>query len=389
MLKYWTSKTSDKHVDRDLRTLSLHVLSRAGFGKSFPFQGYDEKQRTAVVTQSRDYKDALHTILENCVLLLGLGPKLLTFFAKYWLPAKLQVIHEACTFFQAYMTNLYEEEKRLHAEGATSDSNLMTLLVRNSQDSNSQGTTEDSGGLTESEIYGNMFTINFAGHDTTAHTFTFAIYFLAAHPEVQDWLSEEIKVVLGGRQPHKWNYRADFHRLKRCLAVMYETIRLYTPVPSIKWTSDKAQPLTVSDKTFTLPPHSMIAPSYGSVQTDPRFWGPDSLDWRPSRWIKSADTSSVAPNPGGEEQDLHTRGAFIGWSEGIRDCPGKKFSQVEFVAVMAVLFLNSRVEPLKKPGESIGAARQRVEQLIRTDSGSVLLLQMLHPERAPLVWRKQ
>lgn len=77
------------------------------------------------------------------------------------------------------MTNLYEEEKKLYADGATSDCNLMTLIVRASQDE-----AEDAGGLSESEMYNNMFNINFAGYDTTAYTLTFAIYFLAAHLEI-------------------------------------------------------------------------------------------------------------------------------------------------------------------------------------------------------------
>ncbi|KJZ70913.1 hypothetical protein HIM_09706 [Hirsutella minnesotensis 3608] len=384
MLRYWSSKTSIRSADHDFRTFSLHVLSRAGFGKSFKFRGHDEKKPEGV-TSSSNYKESLHTILENCILIMAIGPKNLAALAKYWLPSGLRVLHDACASFQAYMTNIYEEEKRRYAQGEASNNNLMTSLVRASQDEG-----EETGGLTESEIYGNMFVINFAGHDTTSHTFTFAIYFLAAHPEVQDWISEEIKTVLDGKRPQDWDYRSDFHRLKRCLSIMLETLRLYTPVPSIKWTGDKAQPLTVGDKTFVLPPHSMIAPSYGSVQTDPRFWGSDSLEWRPSRWINSSDKSSTGSvtTPGDEELDMHTRGAFIGWSEGSRDCPGKKFSQVEFVAAMAVLFKDSRVEPLRTPGETAEAAQRRVLDLIKTDTGSVLLLQMLHPERAPLVWKK-
>ncbi|XXG95845.1 hypothetical protein Hte_002116 [Hypoxylon texense] len=262
----------------------------------------------------------------------------------------------------------------------------MTSLVRASQDE-----AETSGSLTESEIYGNMFAFNFAGHDTTAHTFTFALYFLAAHPEVQDWLSEEIREVLGDRLPSKWDYRAHFPRLKRCVSVIYKTIRLYTVVPSIKWTDSRSQSLTIGEKTVVLPPHSMVAPSYGSVQTDPRFWGPDSLAWRPSRWIKLAAGSDtdVVSKPGEEDFSMPVRGAFIGWSDGVRNCPGRKFSQVEFVATMASLFLNWRVDPTVAKGESLDTARRRVENLIKTDSGSVLLLQMLHPERAPSVWKKR
>ncbi|KAI1502090.1 cytochrome P450 [Biscogniauxia marginata] len=312
MLRYWTSKTSIKSSAEDLRTLSLHTLSRAGFDKSFKFEGADE--RGPSTSTSSNYKDSLQTILENWTLILALGTK---FLANPWLPHKFRVVHEAWVSFHAYMTSMYEDEKRALAEGKTTDHNLITLMVRASE-----GDEENPGALTESEIYGNMFAFNFAGHDTTANTFTFALHFLAAQLD----------------------------------SIMHETMRLYTPVPVIKWTGDLEQPLTVnSNKVFVLPPHSMVAPSYGSIQTDPKFWGPDSLTWRPSRWIKSANL---------------------------------KFSQVEFAPTMAVLFRDWRVDPVTFKGETIEAARERVMKLIETDSYAVLLLQMLHPERAPLVWRK-
>lgn len=47
-------------------------------------------------------------------------------------------------------------------------------------------------GLTKSEIYGNVFVFSIAAHDTTAHALTFTIHFLAAYPEVQDWMREEL-----------------------------------------------------------------------------------------------------------------------------------------------------------------------------------------------------
>ncbi|KAI2469560.1 cytochrome P450 [Annulohypoxylon bovei var. microspora] len=198
MLRYWTTKSSVTSSADDLRTLSLHVLSRAGFGKSFKFVGHDERQSSS---PSNSYKESLQTVLENLVLILGLGTK---FLANPWLPRKLRTVHEACVSFQKYMNSLYEEEKQAFAEREVRDHNLMTSLVRASQDE-----AKSSGGLTEREIYGNMFAFNFAGHDTTAHTFTFALYFLAAHPEVQDWLSEEIRDVLGDRPVSEYDYRVD------------------------------------------------------------------------------------------------------------------------------------------------------------------------------------
>ncbi|KAI0158957.1 cytochrome P450 [Pestalotiopsis sp. NC0098] len=384
MLRYWSSKPSVQSSADDIRTLTLNVLARAGFGKSFKFQGHDEK-KPADETQAMSYRESLGLILENCIVILALGPKTLATVAQYWLPSKSRTINEAVISFQTHMTTMYEEQKRAFASGQkVSDNSLMTLLVRASQEAASEKSSE---GLTESEIYGNMFTFNFAGHDTTAHSTTFALYFLAANLDVQEWVSEEIQAVLGDREPHELDYRADFPRFKRCLSVLYETLRLYTIVPAIKWTGDEATTLTVGERTLALPPKTILLPSYCSLQADPKYWGSDSLDWRPSRFIKPSAGS--VQQPGNEEMDMNQRGLFLGWSEGTRDCPGKKFSQVEFVALMVGLFRNWRVHPVKKhPGEKIEDARQRVLDLIRNDSGWVLLLQMLHPEKAPLVWRK-
>lgn len=70
-----------------------------------------------------------------------------------------------------------------------------------------------------------MFNLNLVGHDTTAHPLTFALCDLAANPATQSWVADVIRYVTGNREPHEWLY-SDFARLKRCLAIMYETLRL-------------------------------------------------------------------------------------------------------------------------------------------------------------------
>lgn len=75
-------------------------------------------------------------------MIMVLGTK---FLAKPWLPRSLKDLHYACTAFRTYMTELYEKEKQ--SDRKSSDRNLMTSLVRASQ--------EENGSLNESEIYGN------------------------------------------------------------------------------------------------------------------------------------------------------------------------------------------------------------------------------------------
>lgn len=378
MVRYWSSKTSIKSTADDTRTLSIHVLSSAGFGKSYKFQGHDESSEGSEAT---NYKESLQTILDNCILLMVLGTK---FLSNAHLPAKLKKLYQATVTFKQYMTDVYEAEKKTIAEGKDSGRNLMTSLVRASQES--AASEDGTGGLTENEIYGNMFVFNFAGHDTTAHTLAFAIFLLAAKPAVQDWISEELRHVLGNREAEDWNYNADFPKLNRCLAVLLETLRLYTPVPIAKSTGKEASVLSIGNKHFTVPANTLVIPNHIALPTQPRYWGDDALEWKPSRWIESTRSTESFDD---ESVMTPKKGSFVAWSEGVRICPGKKFSQVEFVASIVAIFRDWKVEPVLEKGEGMIAARNRFMKLVEKDTGQVLLLQMLHPEKAPLVWKKR
>lgn len=130
-----------------------------------------------------------------------------------------------------------------------------------------------------------------------------------------------------------------------------------------------------------------------ALHTHPRYWGPDSLVWRPSRWIQQ----SSKPSPALTQHDLTNRlsheqlltpekGTFIAWSEGARNCPGKKFAQVEFVATVATLFRQHRVQPVVKAGgETLDQAREKVLNVVK-DSNVELLLQMRDPHSVAVSW---
>ena len=84
-------------------------------------------------------------------------------------------------------------------------------------------------GLTEEEVYGNVFVFNFAGHDATANSLAIGICLLATRPDIQDWLSEEIKAVLSGVEPSESFYETTFAHLPRCLAVVVSHNRCHIP----------------------------------------------------------------------------------------------------------------------------------------------------------------
>lgn len=73
------------------------------------------------------------------------------------------------------MTDMYKKEKRSIKERQAKGGNLIASLFRASIsttviDPQQENVIGGQCGLTESEVYGNLFVFNFAGHDTTAHT---------------------------------------------------------------------------------------------------------------------------------------------------------------------------------------------------------------------------
>ena len=90
----------------------------------------------------------------------------------------------------------------------------------------------------------------------------------------------------------------------------------------------------------------------------------------------------------GEDNLITPRpGTFIPWISGPRVCPGKKFAQVEFVAIMASLFRTHRVKPMDLVGETMEDTNRRVRKVV-DDSGLKITLSMRHPEKIKLIWEE-
>ena len=219
MLQAWTGwgQSGTIGVARDTRTLSLDVLAATGFRKSYKFRASTEPGPD----EARNYREALMLTLDNALFMMLVPPKLLTlpFVPKTWAR-----IGQATNDFRQYMMDMLNEERQLLDAGKPGTGNLMSSLVRASKDEQTRkankSNTDDANGLTVGEILGNIFVITFAGHDTTANTLAYAMLLLAAYPEVQGWVGEELYEVLGDSSSETWSYEQLFPRLKRCLAVL-------------------------------------------------------------------------------------------------------------------------------------------------------------------------
>ena len=228
MVHNWLSdqEGGSKNTSEDTRTLALHVLAYVGFQKSYPFKSV---AKTSEVQHPLTYRDSLAIILKNVLVVIVL-PAIV--FRIPLLPAKWKQIGWAITDFKKYMLDQLAEERYLMAEAKPGSGTLISNLVRASEEQRDvarggggtrngrEGNVHEIKPLTVDEILGNIFVFNFAGHDTTAISLAYSVLLLVAHPEVQDWMAEELNFYIDTDKIEDWRYETAFPKLKRCLAVL-------------------------------------------------------------------------------------------------------------------------------------------------------------------------
>lgn len=183
MLQSWMTGSSSVSVtttDNDTMTLALHVLTAAGFGKSYSFAGGLTKPAEG---HSMTYKDALKLILKNVMVTIIISSAKLP---AWMLPRKLLNVSEAIANFKSYMIEMVEEERDSIAKGEGEKDNLMSVLVRAAELPKADEKGRNSS--IDEEILGNLFVYNLAGRETTANTLAYVVALIAVNRDVQDWI---------------------------------------------------------------------------------------------------------------------------------------------------------------------------------------------------------
>ncbi|KAF6838013.1 MFS multidrug transporter [Colletotrichum musicola] len=383
MIDYYHATSDDHVVDpvEDIRELYLHVFTGVCFGYRYDFKQPADK--CIAEDHTRSYKDCLHTSLSD-LLILRLVPQSVLNLPK--LPRRLENFREATIEMRQYLDEMIESSKQNLKGGLatwerTKTDNLLSFMVKSSREAEigwkAAGLNNPKRShLTDSEIRGNLFTYSLGGHESSAHTLIFALYLLVGFPQHQDWLIEEIDAVLEENKEWKSEeaFMEVFPRLKRCQAVMLETLRLYPSVTVLpKCTGSASATLFIEGIERRVPPRTNVFVNMPSIQVHRPIWGADSKVWNPSRWISTTEKGLQA-----EQVISPPDAAFLPWSEGKRACPGKRFSQVGFVAALVALLYNHRIEVVPRDGESLDHARKRVSEVVE-NTYAVLTVNMYEP----------
>jgi len=203
-----------------------------------------------------------------------------------------------------------------------------------------------------------------AGHETSAHTLSFALPLLALYPETQHKIFEEVSRIwpqgCPGTQSNS-SYKEDFPKLEYTTAFFRETLRCFPSVSRLaKFVHADA---TVTARRFTphingpnkhgkaelyriaIPNGSIVIMDIYGTNMNPLHWGEDAAEFKPERFI---DTDNYR----------WPRDALLTFSGGARGCIGSRFAMAESVCILA-LFVRQYEILIPFDLESLSKAEQR------------------------------
>lgn len=315
------------------------------------------------------------------------------------------------------MDELYELKKNQVASGENKEGmDLFDALIRGSGI-----VDEKSTAFQKSDLLGNAFVIMLAGHETTANTLHYSLIYLAMNWPSQKRLQKDIDKILEGKPISEWKYEEHFPKLFGGMpaAVMNETLRLLQPIINIPKSTlpGRPQQLTLGGEQYLIPGDTHMFLS-AAVHRNPKYWPAptgakdtgtvrDVDRFRPERWLADAKTTDQFVDisyddeelrgPSGEDTSAQlfkpVKGSYIPFSDGFRSCIGRRFAQVEILAVLAVMFSQYSVELAVDEYATdeevarmpIGGVERRAvykkavdraDELLRTKAASIITLQL-------------
>jgi cytochrome P450 len=159
--------------------------------------------------------------------------------------------------------------------------------------------------------------------------------------------------------------------IRRARSALYETLRMFPPVPAVPKYAAEDTSLTVDNAnggktTFPVPSGTEVQLHVPALHYNPKYWK-DPYTFRPERFL-------------GE----WPRDAFLPFSSGARACLGRRFFETESIAIITMMLLKYRVEVKEEP-QFIGETFE--ERFTRITASQIFLTNT--PVRVPLVFKRR
>ncbi|MBU6531325.1 cytochrome P450 [Streptomyces sp. NPDC057245] len=300
------AEASGRSVDvpGDMTRLTLETIARTGFGHDF---GSFERSRP-------------HPFVTAMVGTLGHAQRLNTVPAPLapWLLRGASRRNAAdIAYLNRTVDDLVRERRAAGSPGGAGD--LLDRMLETAHPTTGER-------LSPENVRRQVITFLVAGHETTSGALSFALHYLAQHPEVADRARAEVDRVWGTAEAPGYDQVA---RLRHVRRVLDESLRLWPTAPAF---AREAREDTVLGGTYPMRRGAWALVLTGMLHRDPEVWGPHAEQFDPDRFEAKAVRSRPA----------HT---FKPFGTGARACIGRQFALHEATLVLGLLLRRYELRP--------------------------------------------
>ncbi|MBK6009965.1 cytochrome P450 [Streptomyces sp. MBT53] len=289
-------------VPGDMTKLTLETIARTGFGHDF---GSFERDRP-------------HPFVTSMVGTLSYAQRLNSVPAPL-APLLLRTATRRNEADIAYLNRTVDDMVRTRRTTSGGDGDLLDRMLETTH-------PETGERLSAENVRRQVITFLVAGHETTSGSLSFALHYLARHPEVAARARAEIDQVWGDAEVPGYEQIAKLRYVRR---VLDESLRLWPTAPAYAREATRDTELA-GDHPVRRGAWALILTPM--LHRDPEVWGANAEEFDPDRFDAKA-VRSRAP---------HT---FKPFGTGARACIGRQFALHEATLVLGLLLRRYELRP--------------------------------------------
>ena len=310
---------------------TMNVICSCLFGDRYP--------------QGDTYLEELMEMVEGTVYLLSSASLLEIFPFMKFLPLDIHKhIKRNAHLRDTLISSKFQERKDTYKEGTIRD--LTDALIKSLNDAEMED-TKAKGLLNEQCLKNTLADVVIAGSETSASFLMWSLLYLAAFPEVQSKIHQQLDDVIGNDQPIRFKDRDSLPYLEATIAEVFRhSSYVYVTAPHLVRSNT-----TLGN--YDIPENSQVLIDLRAIHHDPNYWrDPESFD--PTRFLDE-DGKFVCP----------ATFSFLPFGAGPRGCLGQMLAKIEIFVFLAQLLRQFSLE--LPPGSSQPDLEAPVEDIVRGD----------------------